>query len=145
MDAVTNVPIPGNEPVRGYAPGSPERAALERKIKELAAEQAELTMTIGGQQRMGGGEPVDVVQPHNYRHVLGQLRNATSQDVHSAIEAARQAAPGWQALSFDDRAAIFLQGRGPARRPVAVSRSTPRPCSASPSPAIRPRSTPPAS
>jgi 1-pyrroline-5-carboxylate dehydrogenase len=122
MDAVTNVPIPGNEPVRGYAPGSPERGALERKIKELAGEQAELTMTIGGEQRHGGGEPVNVVQPHNYRHVLGQLRNATSQDVHSAIEAARQAAPGWQALSFDDRAAIFLKAAdllaGPWRQQI---------------------------
>jgi 1-pyrroline-5-carboxylate dehydrogenase len=122
MDAVTNVPIPGNEPVRGYAPGSPERGALERKIKELAGERAELTMTIGGEQRHGGGEPVDVVQPHNYRHVLGQLRNATSQDVRSAIEAARQAAPGWQALSFDDRAAIFLKAAdllaGPWRQQI---------------------------
>ncbi len=36
MDAVTNVPVPGNEPIKGYAPGSPERAALEQKIKELA-------------------------------------------------------------------------------------------------------------
>ena len=122
MDAVTNVPIPGNEPVRGYAPGSPERGALERKIKELAGDRAELTMTIGGEQRHGGGEPVDVVQPHNYRHVLGQLRNATSQDVRSAIEAARQAAPGWQALSFDDRAAIFLKAAdllaGPWRQQI---------------------------
>jgi len=50
-----------------------------------------------------------VVQPHNYRHVLGQLRNATDADVTAAIEAARSAAPGWRALSFDDRAAIFLK------------------------------------
>ena len=77
MDAVTNVPFPGNEPIKGYAPGSPERAALEQKIKELAGERTDLTMTIGGQQRQGTGELVDVVQPHNHRHVLGQLRNAT--------------------------------------------------------------------
>ncbi len=109
MDAVTNVPFVGNEPIKGYAPGSPERAALEQKIKELAGERADLTMTIGGQQRQGAGEPVDVVQPHNHRHVLGQLRNATPADVEAAIEAARQAAPGWRALSFDDRAAIFLK------------------------------------
>jgi len=108
MDAVTNVPFPGNEPVKTYAPGSPERASLEHKIKELAGERAELTMTVGGHQRHGGGEPIDVVQPHNHRHVLGQLRNATGADVAAAIEAARQAAPAWRALSFDDRAAIFL-------------------------------------
>ncbi len=109
MDAVTNVPFPGNEPVKGYAPGSSERAALEQKIKELTGERAELTMTIGGQQRHGGGDPIHVVQPHNHRHVLGELRNATDDDVEAAISAARDAAPGWRALSFDDRAAIFLK------------------------------------
>ena len=71
MDAVTNVPSPVNEPVRQYPPGSPDRAALESKIKELAGEHAELTMTIGGRQRMAAGEPVDVVAPHNHRQVLG--------------------------------------------------------------------------
>jgi 1-pyrroline-5-carboxylate dehydrogenase len=109
MDAVTNVPVPGNEPIRTYAPGSQERAVLESRIKEMTAARAELTMTIGGQQRMGGGEPVNVVAPHNHRHILGQLGSATDEDVAAAIEAARQAAPGWRALSFDDRAAIFLR------------------------------------
>jgi 1-pyrroline-5-carboxylate dehydrogenase len=109
FDAVTNVPVPGNEPVRLYSPGSPERAALESRIKELAGERAELTMTIGGQQRMGSGERVEVVEPHNYRHVLGQLGSVTDEDVTAAIAAASQAAPGWRELSFDDRAAIFLK------------------------------------
>jgi 1-pyrroline-5-carboxylate dehydrogenase len=109
LDAVTNVPFPGNEPVRGYAPGSPERAALEAQVKTLASERAELTMTIGGHRRTGGGDAVEVVQPHNHRQVLGELRNATGADVTAAIEAAGAAAPGWRALSFDDRAAIFLK------------------------------------
>ena len=56
MDAVTNVPIPVNEPVRTYAPGSQDRTSLEAKIKELAGEQIDLTMTIGGEQRLGGGQ-----------------------------------------------------------------------------------------
>jgi 1-pyrroline-5-carboxylate dehydrogenase len=109
FDAVTNVPVPVNEPVRQYAPGSPERAVLENRIKELAGERAELTMAIGGEHRMGAGERVDVVQPHNHRHVLGQLGSVTEEDVATAIEAARRAAPGWRELSFDDRAAIFLR------------------------------------
>ena len=109
MDAVTNVPVPANEPVRQYQPGSHERTALEKKIKQLAAERAELSMTIGGQLRMGGGDAIDVVQPHNHRHVLGRLGNATDEDVAAAIGAARAAAPGWRALSFDDRAAVFLR------------------------------------
>jgi 1-pyrroline-5-carboxylate dehydrogenase len=109
MDAVSATPVPVNEPVRQYQPGSHERAALESKIKELAGQRAELTMTIGGAQRAGAGEPIDVVQPHNRRHVLGTLRNATDVDVAAAIHAAKQAAPAWQALSFDDRAAVFLK------------------------------------
>ena len=56
MDAVTTVPVPANEPVRTYQPGSHERTALEKKIKQLAGEQAELSMTIGGRARMGGGD-----------------------------------------------------------------------------------------
>jgi 1-pyrroline-5-carboxylate dehydrogenase len=122
MDSVTNVPFPGNEPIKGYAPGSPERGALEAKIKDLAGERAELTMTIGGQQRMGGGAPIEVVQPHNHRLVLGELHDATDADVAAAIDAARAAAPGWRALSFDDRAAIFLKAAdllaGPWRQTI---------------------------
>jgi 1-pyrroline-5-carboxylate dehydrogenase len=109
MDAVTNVPVPANEPVKPYAPGSRERATLEAKIKELAGEQHDLTMTIGGERRLGGGAPIDVVQPHNHRHVLGRMGNATDADVGAAIEVAGRAAPGWRALSFDDRAAILLR------------------------------------
>jgi len=122
VDAVTNVPVPVNEPIKGYAPGSPERAALERRIKELAGERAELTLTIGGQQRMGGGDRVAVVQPHLHRQVLGEFAEATDADVAAAIEAARQAAPGWRELSFDDRAAIFLKAAdllaGPWRQTI---------------------------
>ena len=109
MDAVTNVPPPVNEPVRTYAPGSAERAALEARVKELAGERAELTMTIGGRQRMGSGDRVAVVQPHHHQHVLGDLGNATDAEVAAAIEAARAAAPGWRALSYDDRAAVLLK------------------------------------
>ena len=122
MDAVTNVPVPVNEPIQGYAPGSPERAALETSIKQLAGERAELTMTIGGRQRMGGGDRLDVVQPHNHQHVLGQLAEATDADVAAAIDAAAQAAPMWRDLSFDDRAAVFLKAAdllaGPWRQTI---------------------------
>jgi 1-pyrroline-5-carboxylate dehydrogenase len=109
MDAVSRTPTPANEPVRQYQPGSHERAVLEDKIKELAGQRTELTMTIGGREQMATGELIDVVEPHNRRHVLGQLGNATSVDVAAAVYAAKQAAPAWRALDFDDRAAIFLK------------------------------------
>ena len=66
-------------------------------------------MTIGGERRMGGGEPIEVVAPHNFRHVLGRMGDATDDDVAAAVAAARAAAPAWQELSFAERAAIFLK------------------------------------
>ena len=109
MDAVTQVPAPVNEPVRQYAPGSAERADLEQTLKRMASEPRELTMTIGGDKRFGGGDELDVVQPHNRHHVLGTMRGATHADARAAVDAATAAAPGWRALSFDDRAAILLR------------------------------------
>ncbi|URM89509.1 L-glutamate gamma-semialdehyde dehydrogenase [Streptomyces sp. MRC013] len=125
MDAVTQVPAPVNEPVHGYAPGSPERTRLEAKLKELAENPIDLPMTIGGVKRMGGGERTDVVQPHNHRAVLGTFAGATPQDARDAVDAALAAAPAWRAMSFDDRAAIFLRAAellsGPWRETLAAS------------------------
>ncbi|SFT79303.1 delta-1-pyrroline-5-carboxylate dehydrogenase [Geodermatophilus amargosae] len=109
MDAVTTVPPPRNEPVFTYAPGSPERAALQQRLTELAADPLELTVTIGDKQRMAGGERFDVVQPHRHAAVLGTAANATHADAEEAVAAAKAAAPAWQDLSFDDRAAVFLR------------------------------------
>jgi 1-pyrroline-5-carboxylate dehydrogenase len=109
LDAVTSVPAPTNEPVRSYAPGSPERARLEQRLKELAGEHVELTATIDGDQRLGRGKPIDVVQPHRHQHVLGTMHNSTQEDADEAIAAALSAASSWRSLSFDDRAAIFLK------------------------------------
>jgi 1-pyrroline-5-carboxylate dehydrogenase len=109
MDAVTRVPSPVNEPVRQYPPGSADREALKAKVKELAGQRAELSMTIGGRKVMGEGERVEVVQPHNFRHVLGDMANATDADVTAAIAAASGAAKAWRALPFDERAAVFLR------------------------------------
>jgi len=117
MDAITQVPTPANEPVRTYAPGSPERASLERRLAEIAAEHVDLTATIGGVQRPGGGTPLPVVMPHDHRKVLGTLRHATEQDAEDAIKAALEAAPAWRSMSFDDRAAIFLRAADLAAGP----------------------------
>ncbi|MCQ4044431.1 L-glutamate gamma-semialdehyde dehydrogenase [Streptantibioticus rubrisoli] len=125
MDAVTQVPTPVNEPVHSYAPGSPERSRLEVKLKELSENPVDLPMTIGGVKRMGGGEPFDVVQPHNHAARLGTLRGATAQDARDAIDAALAAAPAWREMSFDDRAAIILRAAellaGPWRETIAAA------------------------
>ncbi|GAA2141296.1 L-glutamate gamma-semialdehyde dehydrogenase [Kitasatospora kazusensis] len=126
MDAVTQVPAPVNEPVHSYAPGSPERARLEAKLKELGGQEPiQLTMTINGEKRLGAGAEIHVVQPHNHAARLGTLRNATQDDARDAIDTALAAAPAWQALSFDSRAAIFLKAAdllaGPWRETLAAA------------------------
>jgi 1-pyrroline-5-carboxylate dehydrogenase len=109
MDAVSQIPAPRNEPVLNYAPGSAERTAIQAQLAELSSTRFELTCTIGGRQRMGGGERGTVVQPHRHAHVLGDYANATTEDASDAISAALAAAPAWREMSYEDRAAIFLR------------------------------------
>jgi 1-pyrroline-5-carboxylate dehydrogenase len=126
MDAVTQIPVPRNEPVLQYRPGSAERAALTSKLAELAAaDPIEISCVIGGQRRMGSGRRGQVVQPHRHAHVLGEYGHAGQQDALDAIAAAKAAAPAWQALSYDDRAAVFLRAAdllaGPWRATVLAA------------------------
>ncbi|PLW73269.1 1-pyrroline-5-carboxylate dehydrogenase, partial [Streptomyces sp. DJ] len=94
-------------------------------LKEVAGGPRELPMTIGGVRRMGGGERVDVVQPHRHAARLGTFAAATVEDARDAVEAALAAAPGWRALSFDDRAAVLLRAAdllaGPWRERMAAA------------------------
>ena len=109
MDAVTSTPLPRNEPVRDYAPGSPERASLQAALAELGGVRHELTVTIDGAQHVAGGAPFDVVAPHDHAHVLGTGANATQEDAKGAVEAALRAAHSWRELPFDERAAVLLR------------------------------------
>ncbi len=109
MDAVTHPPAPRNEPVLSYPPGSPERAEVEAALKDLQSAPVELTMTVGGVRRMGGGAPFEVVQPHRHAAVLGTGRQADPADVAAAVDAAVDAAPMWRELPFDERAAVLLR------------------------------------
>jgi 1-pyrroline-5-carboxylate dehydrogenase len=109
MDAITHPPRPANEPIRTYAPGSAEATSLAVVLDELTGQRHELTMTIGGNHRMGGGAPFDVVAPHRRAVVLGGSAQANEADVAEAVEAALTAAPAWRELPFDERAAVFLR------------------------------------
>ena len=91
MDAVTTPPVAINEPIRSYAPGSAERASLEAKVAELAAQSPELTCTIGGEQRMGSGETMQVVQPHARHSVIGTLNGG--RDVMAKMQASGMTEP----------------------------------------------------
>ena len=122
IDASTQVPVPVNEPVLTYAPGSAERAELELTLARMQADRLELTQTIGGWETLGGGRRIDVVQPHARRRVLGTMKNATAADARSAVAAAKAAAPDWRALPYDERAAVFLRAAellsGPWRQTI---------------------------
>ena len=109
MDAVTEVPTPANEPVAEYAPNSPERSRLVASLDELGDTPIDLPHVIGGTHRMGGGERVDVVQPHRHSATLGTFTVAEHSDATAAIEAAMAARDGWANTPFDERAAVFLR------------------------------------
>ena len=109
MDAITTPPAPLNEPNLGYAPGSAERAAVETELIRLQADVTDLPATIGGKKKMGGGAELQVVQPHAHAEVLGVLKHSTRVDARAAVRAATDAAPGWRAMPFDERAAIILK------------------------------------
>lgn len=102
MDAITQVPVPANEPVHDYAPKSPERTRLRTELASLADHPIDLPHVIGGRHRMGDGERIDVVQPHRHAARLGTLTNATHAD-------AAAAPPGCAAHGPDSRS-IRLPG-----------------------------------
>jgi len=110
VDAKTVVPTPANEPVKSYAPGSPERAALEAKLAEFAAaDPVEITGVFGAERRPGGGDVLEVRMPSDRAHVLGVVHQASHEDAEAAIAGAMKAAPDWAALPFEERAAVFLR------------------------------------
>ena len=125
MDAITNVPVPYNEPIGTFAPGTPERAGLEQALKDLVATQLELPNVIGGKKVMASGDKIEVRSPHEHSRVLGVAANSTHADATSAIAAAKAAAPMWRDLRFDERAAVILRAAdllsGPWRNKVLAA------------------------
>ncbi|MBJ7386756.1 MAG: aldehyde dehydrogenase family protein, partial [Mycolicibacterium sp.] len=123
--AITDVPMPVNEPVREYAPGSPERDRLTSALADLAAAPIDLPHVIGGRHVMSDGERFDVVQPHRHSKVLGTLTNAGHAEATAAVDAAIAAKDSWAATPFDERAAVFLRAAdllaGPWREKLAAA------------------------
>jgi 1-pyrroline-5-carboxylate dehydrogenase len=110
VDAIADVPVPVNEPVLRYAPGSKERAGIESALERMVGEDPiELTATIDGVSKPASGDAFDVTMPSDHAHVLGRSANATRADATKAIDVALAAAPGWAELGFEQRAAVFLR------------------------------------
>jgi 1-pyrroline-5-carboxylate dehydrogenase len=108
LDSPTPLPMPANETVLAYAPGSPERATLKAALRTMGGERAEIPHVIAG-AAIHDGDVFDVRAPHDHQKVLGRAHNATPALCKKAIEAALHAQKDWAAMSFDDRARIFLR------------------------------------
>src|SRR5690349_13709997 len=101
-------PMPVNEPVYSYAPGSAERTALQNALKELKGRQADIPMYIGGKE-VRTGKTIDIHPPHETGHLLGHFHAGDASHVHQAINAALAARESWSAMSWENRANIFLR------------------------------------
>jgi 1-pyrroline-5-carboxylate dehydrogenase len=124
MSGNVKVPAPINEPVLSYAPGTPERAALKDRLKEMAGQKIEIPLIIGGQE-IRTGDTLDVVMPHKHGHVLATAHKAGPDEVKQAIAAAMDAHHDWSTMPWEDRAAIFLKAAdliaGPWRQVLNAS------------------------
>lgn len=121
LNSVINVPIPKNEPIKSYAPGTPERAELQREIARQRATHVEIPLIIGGEE-VRSGDLADCRMPHQHGHVLAKYHKAKKEHVAKAIDAAVKAQPAWAAMDWEQRAAIFLKAAdllaGPYRQIV---------------------------
>jgi 1-pyrroline-5-carboxylate dehydrogenase len=101
-------PAPRNEPVKDYAPGSPERAELQQRLRELERERIEIPLVIGGKD-VTTKETFEAVEPHRKDHVLAGVHSGGPAEVEQAITAAREARHDWARLPWEERAAVFLR------------------------------------
>ncbi|MDN5216119.1 L-glutamate gamma-semialdehyde dehydrogenase [Fulvivirgaceae bacterium BMA12] len=103
-----NVPSPENEPVKSYAPGSPERAALKSAIEEARSAKIDIPMYIGGEE-ITTEKKLPLSPPHDHQHLLGHFNEGDAGHVEQAIDAALAAREGWTKMSWEHRASIFLK------------------------------------
>ncbi len=108
FDGLRRVPPAVNEPVRTYAPNSPERASIKRRLTRMAAEQVEIPIVIGG-RRIHTGDVAKVTMPCDHQHVLATYHKATPALVSEAIASCTDAAKDWANWRWEDRAAVFLR------------------------------------
>ncbi|MEO5817171.1 MAG: L-glutamate gamma-semialdehyde dehydrogenase [Gemmatimonadaceae bacterium] len=102
------VPPPVNEPVKSYAPGSPEKAALKERLASMAKERIDIPIIIGGKE-IRTGDLAQAVMPHDHKHVLADWHKATTAHVQQAIATSKTAGADWANWAWEDRAAVFLR------------------------------------
>ncbi|HEY4062072.1 MAG TPA: L-glutamate gamma-semialdehyde dehydrogenase [Puia sp.] len=101
-------PVPVNEPVLNYGPGSKEKETLKKVLKELKSTEHDIPMFIGGKE-VRTGKKIALRPPHEIAHTLGYFHAGDESHIKQAIDAALQAKEGWASLSWENRAAIFLK------------------------------------
>jgi 1-pyrroline-5-carboxylate dehydrogenase len=97
-----------NEPVRTYAPGSPEREELQQRLRELSSERIRIPLVIGGED-VDTGETFEAVMPHRKSHVLADVSKGGPAEVERAIAAAGEAWHDWSRTPWEERAAVLLR------------------------------------
>jgi 1-pyrroline-5-carboxylate dehydrogenase len=103
-----NVPIAVNEPVKGYAPGSPERTELLAEYKRMYNTTVDVPMYIGDKQ-VFTNDKRNLTPPHEHKHVIGTSNYGGEKEVRDAIDAAMAAREKWANMSWEHRASIFLK------------------------------------
>ncbi len=111
MSGDIQVPIPINEPVRSYAPGTAERRMLKAKIADMQSQQIEIPLLIGGKE-VRTGRTRQSIMPHRHGHVLATWHMAGKAEAEQAIKAAAEAHKEWSAWPWQDRASVFLRAAG---------------------------------
>jgi 1-pyrroline-5-carboxylate dehydrogenase len=108
MNGIIKVPVPSNEPVYSYAPGTPEKEALKKQLKKMLSEEIEIPLIIGGKE-IRSGELADCRCPHDHKHLLGRYHKAGPKELELAVREAAKAWKEWSEMDWVSRAAIFLR------------------------------------
>jgi 1-pyrroline-5-carboxylate dehydrogenase len=123
-NAIYQTPFPDNEPVLNYAPGSPERESLKKRLDEMAAEVVDIPLIIGGKE-VRTGDTGNYIMPHDHSHVLAKWHKGGAKEIQAAIDASQKAWKDWSLTPFADRAAVFLKAAdllaGPWRDTINAS------------------------
>jgi 1-pyrroline-5-carboxylate dehydrogenase len=110
--SIFRVPTPVNEPVRAYSPsdsaGQAQRAGLKSRLEKMASEKIDIPCVIGGKE-VRTAQKRKVVMPHSHRETVGEFYYAGETEMKAAVDAALKAKPAWEAMAWQDRAAIFLK------------------------------------
>ncbi|HJO30608.1 MAG TPA: aldehyde dehydrogenase family protein, partial [Acidobacteriota bacterium] len=108
MNGIARIAEPSNERVLDYAPGSPERKSLKKRLDQMLTEEYDIPAIIGGKE-IRSGNTIDVICPHDHAHKLGVCHQVSEDNVATAVEAAHEAWREWSVMPWESRVAIFLK------------------------------------